>query len=181
MSPNEQPQTIRIGAGPDGSKTYLIDLPPEELPAVCKRDLELAWFAARDAAIAQHWGAVRGFRFNRPDGTHTDLALADRDARCWVDAVDHTVGIGNSKGLSLCLRLLALVDLLARATWARPMFRLERDGAELHPALLRTAATLPLTPDARFDETGFRIRLSTFAAGFQLEQPRATPRLGASA
>jgi hypothetical protein len=181
MNPTEQPQTIRIGAGPDGSLTYLVDVPPEALPAVTRRDLERAWYAARDAALAQDWGVVRGFRFNRPDGSHTDLALADRDARCWVGAIDSTVGIGNSQGLSLCLRLLALIDLLAHASWTRPLFHLARDGAEFHPALLRTAASQPLTADARFDETGFRLRLSRFAAGFQLDAPHAAPRLGVSA
>ena len=180
MAPREQPPSIRVGAGPDGSLTYLVELPPEALPPVGKRDLERAWHAARQAAIGQHWGPVRGFRFNRPDGSHTDLALADRDARCWAWAIDHLSGIGTSHGLSLCLRLLALVDLLAHARWLRPLFHLARDGAELHPAVLRTAATLPLTAEARFDETGFRIRLSQFAAGFQLEPPQPAPRLGAS-
>src|SRR5690349_4464660 len=72
-------RTIRTVGGPGGSVTYDVDLPPEDLPSVCKRDLELAWYAARDAAIADRWDSVRAFRFNRPDGSHTDLALADRD------------------------------------------------------------------------------------------------------
>lgn len=163
---------MRVGSGPDGSLTYLVDVPPESLPPVLGSDLERAWYAARDAAIAQTWGAVRGFRFRRPDGSHTDLALADRDARCWAGAVDGTVGIANSYGLSLCLRLLALIDLLARVEWALPLLRLERDGAELHPSLLRAAATAPLTPDARFDETRFRTGLPPFVLA-----PPATRRL----
>ncbi len=166
-----QGTTIRTSGGPGGAVTYLVDLPPEALPSVCKRDLELAWYAARDAAIADHWDLVRAFRFNRPDGSHTDLALADRDARCWAGAVDRTVGLGTPMGMSLCLRLLALVDLLAHASWVRPLVKLARDGAEFHPALLRAAASQPLTQDARFDEAGFRSRLSRFAAGFQLEAP----------
>jgi hypothetical protein len=164
-------RTIRIRGGPGGSVTYDVDVPPEALPSVCKRDLELAWYAARDAAIADQWDAIRAFRFRRPDGSHTDLALADRDARCWAGAVDRTVGLTTAHGMSLCLRLLALVDLLARAPWARPLFKLARDGAEFHPALLRAAATQPLTQEARFDEAGFRQRLKRFAAGFQLEAP----------
>ncbi|MBS0641071.1 MAG: hypothetical protein U1E70_10960 [Acetobacteraceae bacterium] len=160
-----------MSAGPGGSVTYDVNLPPEDLPSVCKRDLELAWYAARDAAIQQRWDSVRAFRFNRADGSHTDLALADRDARCWAGAVDRSVGLTSATGMSLCLRLLALVDLLARAPWARPLCRLARDGAEFHPALLRAAATQPLTQDARFDEAGFRLRLNRFAAGFQLEAP----------
>ncbi|HEX2941892.1 MAG TPA: hypothetical protein VHO91_12665 [Rhodopila sp.] len=169
--------TIRVGGGPDGFMTYLIDLPPESLPSVCKRDLELAWYAAREAALAERQGAVRGFRFTRPDGSHTDLALADRDARCWVGAVDRTVGIASASGLSLCLRLLALIDLLAHAPWARSLLHLARDGAEFHPALLRTAASQPLTRDARFDEAGFHQRLSRFVSGLRVEAPRPVQRL----
>jgi hypothetical protein len=168
---------IRVGGEPGGPMTYLIDLPPEALPSVCKRDLERAWYAAREAALAERQGTVRGFRFNRPDGSHIDLALADRDARCWVGAVDRTVGIASTTGLSLCLRLLALIDLMARAPWARSLFHLARDGAEFHPALLKAAASQPLTRDARFDEAGFRARLSRFVNGFQLEAPQAGQRL----
>ena len=172
METHEQPPSIRVGTSPDGSVTYLVAVPPEALPPVAKRDLELAWHAARRAALGQRWGVVRGFRFNRPDGTHTDLALADPDADCWVAALDLSVGLGTSHGMSLCLRLLALIELLAHATWARPLFTLDRGGADLHPALLRTAATIPLTRDARFDEAGFRLRLSRYVAGFALEAPR---------
>jgi hypothetical protein len=184
MSVHKQPSdgeasggTIRVGGDPDGLMTYLIDLPPEALPSVGRRDLERAWYAAREAALAERQGAVRGFRFNRPDGSHTDLALADRDARCWVGAVDRTVGIATAPGLSLCLRLLALIDLLARAPWARSLFHLARDGAEFHPALLKAAASQPLTREARFDEAGFQARLSRFASGLQIEAPQAAQRL----
>ena len=128
--------TIRVGGDPDGLLTYLIDLPPEALPSVCKRDLERAWYAAREAALAERQGAVRGFRFNRPDGSHTDLALADRDARCWVGAVDRMVGIANASG-PFAVPASAGPDRPAgRAPWARSLFHLARDGAEFHPALL---------------------------------------------
>ena len=53
-------------SGPDGSLTYLVDVPPEALPPVRRRDLERAWYAARDAALAQHWGVNRFFRFRAP-------------------------------------------------------------------------------------------------------------------
>ncbi len=128
----------------------------------------MRWYAARDAAIGSVWGAMRGFRFRRADGSTTDLALADRDALCWASAVDRTVGMGTCYGLSLCLRLLALVDLLARAPWAAPLFRLARDGAELDPALLRAAAIVPLTEEGRFDEKLFRARIPPLV----LEAPR---------
>ena len=158
--PRDIAPVIRVGRGADGLTTYLVDLPPETLPPVTGRDLERAWYAARQAAIAADWGAARGFRFRRADGGYLDLALEDADARCWANAVDGTVGMANCYGLSLCLRLLALVDLLARVGWAARVVRLERDGAELHPCLLRAAASLPLTPEARFDETSFRVHLA---------------------
>jgi hypothetical protein len=176
MEPSEHPSSVRIGAGPDGSLTYYVALPPEHLPSVHRRDLERAWYAARDAALEQRWGVARFFRFQRPDGSYGDLALADRDACCWACAVDGTVGLRNSYGLSVCLRLLALVDLLARVRWADSLCLLRRDGADLHPSLLGAAASTPLTAEARFDESGFRNRLARFGLGYALEG-QAAPRL----
>ena len=151
---------IAVGTAPDGTLTYLVALPPEALPPVRGRDLAAAWDAARAAALGRIRGAARGFWFRRRDGTCSHLALADADARCWADAVDRSVGIGTRYGLSLCLRLLALIELLMRAQWAAGWVALAPDGAELHPALVSAAATLPLSADARFDEAGFRARLS---------------------
>ncbi len=176
MAPSEHRASVHVGSRPDGSLTYLVAVPPEELPPVQRRDLERAWYAAREAALSQRWGVARFFRFQHPDGSVGDLALADPDARCWAGAVEGTIGLRNSYGLSVCLRLLALVDLLARARWADPLCQLQSDGAELHPSLLRAAASMPLGPDARFDETGFRSRLSRFLFGFALEG-QAVPRL----
>ena len=153
--------------------TYLVDHPPEALPPVLGRDLAAAWDAARDAASDAAWGAVRLFRFHRPDGSFTDLALSDEDARCWAGAVDGTVGMQTSYGLSLCLRLLALVDLLTRAPWTAALFQIGRTGTALHPALLSAAATAQLTAEARFDESGFRAKLDC--------SPGPTPSKGALA
>jgi len=150
---------VQIDVGADGAVRYLVNVPPEDLPPVRGRDLERVWYAAREGALAAVWGVARGFRFRRPDGSFTELALADGDACCWAAAADRLAGLGTAYGLSLCLRLLALVDLLARARWAAPLCRLERDGADLHPALLRAAAATPLTAEARFDEAGFHRHL----------------------
>jgi hypothetical protein len=165
MQTSSDQGAVRVGATADGVLTYLIDLTPESLPPVRGRDLAAAWDAAREAASASLWGAARLFRFRRQDGSFTDIALADQDARCWAGAVDSTVGMNTAHGLSLCLRLLALVDLLSRARWTGGLFTLERDGAELHPALLGAAATAPLTAEARFDETGFRLNLARLNFG----------------
>lgn len=166
MERSDQTRAVQVGAAADGTLTYLVDVPPEALPPVRQRDLSAAWDAARSAAIAAghgaaSWGVARLFRFRRADGSCTDLALADRDACCWAGAVDGTVGMNTSYGLSLCLRLLALVDLLANASWAASLFSLRRDGAEISPSVLRTAATVPLTRDARFDELGFRAQVTS--------------------
>lgn len=180
MEPSEHPASVHIGTGADGSLTYLVDVPPEDLPPVHRRDLERAWYAARDAALSDRWSVIRGFRFRREDGTFSDLALADPDACCWAGAVDRTLGMRNSYGLSVCLRLLALVDLLARVRWADSLCLLRRDGAELHPVLLRAAASTPLTAEARFDEAGFRGRLSRFRFGLALEGQSAARLTGAT-
>jgi hypothetical protein len=165
MQSEESLRAVHVRAANDGTLTYLVDVPPEALPPVRQRDLAAAWDAARNAAITARWGMVRLFRFRRADGSVTDLALADPDACCWASAVDGTVGIGNAYGLSLCLRLLALIDLLAHARWAGALFTITRDGAELHHALLRGAATAALTHEARFDETDLRARVLGTSAG----------------
>ncbi len=161
--------------------TYLVNLPAEHLPPVRGRDIERAWYAARRAALHEEWGAVRGFRFARPDGSHTELALADRDACCWVGAVDLVFGIGTTHGLSVCLRLLALIDLLARAPWVRPLVQLAPDGADFDPVLLRVVAIHPLTEHGRFDETAFQGHLSRHIAGARLTQAEPAPRLTGAA
>jgi len=169
---------IRIAREVDGALTYLIDVAPENLPPVRKRDVETAWEAARSAARARLWGQARGFRFRRPDGAYSDLLLVEPNAACWANAVDRTMGLGNTYGLSLCLRLLALVDLLAHARWADKLYSLERGTAVLDPALLRLAATARLTAEASFDAAEFYARLAE--AG--LDQPAPRARLtGASA
>lgn len=155
---------IQISHTPDGAVTYLVAMPVEALPPVRTRDLAAAWDAARDAATGALWGAARLFRFARPDGAVLDLALDDEDARCWAGAVDLTTGMQTSYGLSLCLRLLALVALMARAPWLGGLYRLSRAGVQLDPALLRAAAEAQLTADAQFDETGFRRCLATLPA-----------------
>lgn len=155
---------IRVAETPDGTVTYVVDRSPALLPPVRSADLVAAWDAARQAAIGSNWGSPRRFVFRQPDGTLTDLALHDPDAACWTAAVEATQGLHTPYGLSICLRLLALVDLLARAAWTRSLCQVRRHGAELHPALLRAAATAELTNDARFDETRLRAGLGLLAS-----------------
>lgn len=154
---------IQVAETREGIVTYLVAKPPEALPAVQPRDLERAWYQARAAAIASVDGPARLFRFTAEVGS-CDLALTDSDARCWAAAVDAARGIDNLVGLSVCLRLLALVELMTRARWAAMRVSLQPDGAEIDPALLRAAATVPLTREARFDEAQLRALLSPAGA-----------------
>ena len=88
------------------------------------------------------------------------LSIADRDARCWAEAVDRGADLGTLAGLALCLRLLALVEVMSRATWLAGMFDVTAEGVDLHPALLRAAAAMPLDSAARFDAEALRRLLS---------------------
>jgi hypothetical protein len=160
------PPAVQVQERADGALLYLVSQPPEALPPVRARDLQAAWDAARAAALAERWGDPRFFRFRRADGSVTDLALADSDASCWASAVDATLGLASAYGLSVCLRLLALVDLLGKAKWLAAQCALRRDGATLSLPLLQAAATLELTAEGRFDEAALRARLTPLALGF---------------
>ena len=144
--------------------TYLVPVAPEELPPVRARELQAAWDTARNAATQAGPGwreesVVRAFRFRTEDRKPTDLLLADPDACAWAGALDRSEGLATRSGLSLCLRLLGLVELIARAPWVAAFCALRSEGAELHPALLEAAGRLPLTQDGLLDETGLRASL----------------------
>jgi hypothetical protein len=152
--------TIRVAEDAEGGLAYAVPCPPEALPAVAPRALRAAWRAAHDRARAGGWGPPRTLLFAREDAPPSTLALADRDARAWAEAVDRDADLATLGGLALCLRLLALVEVMGRAAWLRPYFALGPEGAELHPALLGAAATLPLDAAARFDAEALRRLLS---------------------
>lgn len=149
---------VSVAHAPDGSIRYLVRVAPDGLPPVLKRDMEAAWDAVQGMRPGRD--AARGFRFVQPDGSEVDLLLADRDARGWAAAVDRLAGLHTSYGVSLCLRLLALIDLLARRRDAARL--LDRQARDLrpHPSLLRAAASAPLDGSFRFEETRFMRRLS---------------------
>lgn len=151
---------VRVGAAEDGSIRYLVQMEPDALPPVLKRDLETAWDAVQNLRRWASQDVARGFRFLREDGSAMDLLIVDQDARSWASAVDRLAGLHTSYGLSLCLRLLALIDLLGR--WREASRLVDRGGPEIrpHPSLLRTAAAAPLDGNGRFDEIRFMSRLA---------------------
>lgn len=137
---------------------YSIPFPPQATPSVAPRDLLSAWDAARDAAAAALHGPPRAFRF--AGSPSLDLLLEDRDACCWAEALDRRFGLDHAEGMATLLRLLALLEVMGRASWLRGLFDIGREGTVLHPDLLRAAATQPLDAAARFDEEGLRHRLA---------------------
>jgi hypothetical protein len=151
---------IRVAEDAEGALAYAVPCPPEHLPAVRPEALLAAWDAARAGAAAGRWGPPRTLVFRRAHAAPTVLAIADRDARCWAEAVDRGADLGTLAGLALCLRLLALVEVMGRAEWLAGMFDVSHQGVELHPALLRAAAAMPLDPGARFDAEELRRLLS---------------------
>ena len=144
-------QAIQVALGPDGVPRYAIPCRPEKLPAVTPAALGAAWEAARAEAVAGNWGVPREMLFADPDGDTLRLAITDRDACCWASAVDRQAGLGTLGGLALCLRLLALIEVLSRSPRLGALVELTPDGAELPAGLLRAAATMPLNGSARFD------------------------------
>ncbi len=134
MQPAAPP--VRVGLGRDGTLTYELATGPEELPPVRARDLEAAWDAAR--AVRRDEAVGRVFRFDGAAGP-LDLALGSDAARRWAVAVDAVAGLHTSRGVSLCLRLLAMADLVACAPGAAPA------------TLLRAAAAARLTESGQLD------------------------------
>lgn len=133
---------------------------PAALPCVSKRDLEQAW------EIAQAGGAVAppALKFRFAASPPVELVVADKDAAAWVAALERRFGLSSPHHVSVCLRLLALVALMARAGWARAWFALTREGAEIRPELLQAAALVRLNDAGGFDETALRALLPQTAA-----------------
>lgn len=142
---------LKVMSGDGDGLVYELDDLPSALPQVRGRDILDAWDVAREAARRGAWGEARSFRFRRGDGSWTEFALRDRDAKCWAAAVDRARGLRTRYGLSICLRLLALVELLAREPGVAVLWRSDAREVALAPALIRLAAEAPLTDDAAFD------------------------------
>jgi hypothetical protein len=157
---------IRTQTGPDGEILHLVPYLPAALPAVTKRDLEQAWETARLAALAPPKpAATHAFRFLQESAPPLDLVITDTDAASWAAAIDRLANLSTAHGISICLRLLALFQLMATQLWVRNWFTLSRAGLEFHPALLQAAALTPLTPTGAFAETTLQALLPAETPG----------------
>jgi hypothetical protein len=142
-----------IGAG--GEVVHRLARPPSALPSVTKRDLEQAWELAQTVDTP----APPARKFSFATVPPVELWVQDKDAAAWVAAVEGCVGLGTPHGVSVCLRLLGLVALMAEARWAQAWFVLGRGGAEIRSELLQAAALAPLNESGGFDETTLRALL----------------------
>lgn len=161
---HEAPPCVEVMEHGDGRLLYRVAMPPATMPPVPVHALEGALDAARAAALGEGDERRRSFRFLGPDGHVADFDIEDRDARIWAAAVDRRADLATLGGLALCLRLLALVHLLATAPWARRYVSRDQ-GARIDRRLLRAAARADLTDTARFDEVSFRRNIPSSAAG----------------
>lgn len=151
---------IDVATDQTGAAVYYVRRSPDGLPAVRSRDLAESWEAARRAASASAWGHPCRIRFEEDGADPVDLTLSDADACCWAAAVDAAWGLQTPYGLSLCLRLLGLVALLSESLALRAMCPLTPAGADLDPALVRVAASIPLSPRGGLDERRVREHLA---------------------
>jgi hypothetical protein len=156
---------------------FRLDMAPEDLPPVDPSHLVRAWNAATLAAetgLLLQPGDIEGVEF-RWAGGESRFMFADLDASCWAAALDRLYGLESPQGISILFRLLALIDLIARADWLRPLFRLgHADGVILDLEVMTLLASQPLTASARFDAGAVRRAL-----GPRVAQPGDTaPRLG---
>jgi hypothetical protein len=154
---------LRIEAflAPGGEILHVLGAPASALPRVAKRDLEQAWEHAGASPVA---APPRQFRMPTRNGAPVDLVLRDPDAAAWAAAIERSIGLSTAHGVSVCLRLLALVALMAQSAWARDWFELRRDGARIRPELLHAAALAPLTEEGGFDEAALGALLPERAA-----------------
>lgn len=136
MQPAAPP--VRVGLGRDGTLTYDLESGPEDLPPVPARDLEAAWDAAPAARVGEAAGCI--FRFDGAAGP-LDLVLGSVAARRWAVAVDGVAGLHTIRGVSLCVRLMALAELVARSPGRAP-----RQGLMRAAAVARLTATGQLDP-----------------------------------
>src|SRR4051812_19652671 len=163
---------------PDTPLIHRLAMAPEELPAVTPSDLVEAWKVATLGAevgmVLQH-GDIEGVEF-RWAGGESRFMFADLDGSCWAAALDRRYGLENPRGIAILFRLLALIDLMARAEWLRPLFSIgAEDGVRVDPDLLRLAADQPLTPSARYDAAEIRRKLGSKVAQNGLLEHTARP------
>ncbi len=147
---------IRRVTGPDGAALHLVPLAPERLPKVTKRDLERAWLAAHQQAQRPCPSPPRAFHF----ASGATLTVTDADARLWASAIDASADLATAYGVSLCLRLLGLIALIAREAWCAPHLQFRGADCPVDASLLKAASLATLTAHGALDPAAVQNLLS---------------------
>lgn len=150
---------------PDGSTMVCAPFPAQELPPVGLSDISRAWETASKAAemsIKMGENDPDGVFFRDEKGASIQVRFDDFDAHCWATAIHRTFNLATIKGLSICFRMLALYQLMAKNPWARPLFSFDRKNRlRIDKGLMAAAAATPLNVDGLFDPDHIRRETGT--------------------
>ena len=117
---------------------------PERIPALDPAEFRESILAC----LPQEWPAEYPLHWAAP------LVVA------FTDRLDKLAGLDVRKWSPLYYRFMALLSLLERGElgkgWPSQEHLLTQVEAKIHPALLHTAAQLPLLPDGHFEPVEFR-------------------------
>ena len=143
-----------------GRITILVTCPIQDLPAVRPAELKQAWDTA-SVAVRQGLRLTDndpyGLAFKDRSGQSVDLIFHDSDAHLWAVAIHRAFDLSTIKGLSLCLRMLALYQLMAGQSWARCCFKVDKNRPiTIENRLLREAALTNLTETGGFDQAALK-------------------------
>lgn len=153
----EQPVVQRLD---DGRTMISASFRVSDLPAVRSIDLNFAWetaSAATEDRFQRDENDPEGIIFDTQGGDLIEFKFDDYDALCWATAIHRSFELTTLRGLSLCFRMLALYQLMAKYNWARTLFSFDRrKSLWIDKALLSAAAITPLLEDGTFNSEDIR-------------------------
>ncbi|NKB45295.1 MAG: hypothetical protein GKS03_13565 [Alphaproteobacteria bacterium] len=151
-------ESLDLSQDSDGSTMVCAPFPAQDLPPVGLSDIRRAWETASKAAemgLELRENDPDGVVFQDKLGAPVQVKFDDFDAHCWATAIHRSFNLATVKGLSVCFRMLALYQLMAKSPWARPLFSFDRkNGLRIDKGLLAAAA--PLNVDGLFDSENIR-------------------------
>lgn len=158
-------ETLQIQRLNDGRAMISCPFCVSNLPPVRSTDLQAAW---ETASIASENNLKT--TENDPDGVifetklrqPIDFEFDDYDALCWATAIHRSYDLTTLRGLSLCFRMLALYQLMAKNAWSRGLFSFDRSNTlKIDKGLLAAAAVTNLGEDGAFDAEEIRNQTGT--------------------
>lgn len=140
----------------------------QDLPPVGLSDISRAWEMASKAAelgMELRENDPNGVVFHDKLGKPVQIKFVDFDAHYWATAIHRSYNLATVKGLSVCFRMLALYQLMAKSPWARPLFSFDRKNRlRIDKGLMAAAAATPLNIDGLFDTNEIRQETGTLGS-----------------